>query len=143
MRNGSNYTKAMNKAEIMKFVEETVIQKNILPSFKAGDTITVHYKIKEGKMSKDLDYYLNLNWTYRFEWSDEDNAYIATIAELNGCMTDAQTIEEAARMIKEALKSYIENFLGLGKQIPEPANITGFLAASLKVTLIPDNFPNL
>lgn len=52
VRNGSNYTKAMNKAEIMKFVEETVIQKNILPSFKAGDTITVHYKIKEGNKER-------------------------------------------------------------------------------------------
>ena len=42
----------MNKAEIMKFVEETVIQKNELPSFKAGDTITVHYKIKEGNKER-------------------------------------------------------------------------------------------
>jgi large subunit ribosomal protein L19 len=52
VRNRSNYTKAMNKAEIMKFVEETVIQKNVLPSFKAGDTITVHYKIKEGNKER-------------------------------------------------------------------------------------------
>jgi len=52
VRNGSNYTKAMNKAEIMKYVEETVIQKNVLPSFKAGDTITVHYKIKEGNKER-------------------------------------------------------------------------------------------
>lgn len=42
----------MNKAEIMKFVEETCIQKNELPSFKAGDTITVHYKIKEGNKER-------------------------------------------------------------------------------------------
>lgn len=42
----------MNKAEILKFVEETVIQKNELPSFKAGDTITVHYKIKEGNKER-------------------------------------------------------------------------------------------
>ncbi|MEI7981656.1 MAG: 50S ribosomal protein L19 [Bacteroidota bacterium] len=42
----------MNKAEILKFVEETVIQKNELPSFKAGDTVTVHYKIKEGNKER-------------------------------------------------------------------------------------------
>ncbi|MCX6266399.1 MAG: 50S ribosomal protein L19, partial [Bacteroidetes bacterium] len=42
----------MNKAETMKFVEETIIQKNELPSFKAGDTITVHYKIKEGNKER-------------------------------------------------------------------------------------------
>ncbi|MCK9202860.1 MAG: 50S ribosomal protein L19 [Bacteroidales bacterium] len=42
----------MNKAETMKYVEETVIQKNELPSFKAGDTITVHYKIREGNKER-------------------------------------------------------------------------------------------
>jgi large subunit ribosomal protein L19 len=42
----------MNKAEIMKFVEETVIAKTALPSFKAGDTVTVHYKIKEGNKER-------------------------------------------------------------------------------------------
>jgi len=38
----------MNKSELIKLVEETLIGKNELPAFKAGDTITVHYKIKEG-----------------------------------------------------------------------------------------------
>jgi len=42
----------MNKAETMKFVEETVIRKNEIPSFKAGDTITVHYKIREGNKER-------------------------------------------------------------------------------------------
>ena len=38
----------MNKDEIIKYVEENLIEKKELPAFKAGDTITVHYKIKEG-----------------------------------------------------------------------------------------------
>jgi large subunit ribosomal protein L19 len=42
----------MNKAEIIKFVEETVIEKKEFPRFKAGDTITVHYKIKEGNKER-------------------------------------------------------------------------------------------
>jgi len=42
----------MNKAEIIKFVEETVIEKKEYPRFKAGDTITVHYKIKEGNKER-------------------------------------------------------------------------------------------
>ncbi len=42
----------MNKAETIKFIEETVIQKKELPAFKAGDTITVHYKIKEGNKER-------------------------------------------------------------------------------------------
>jgi large subunit ribosomal protein L19 len=46
----------MNKAEIIRFVEDTVIQKIALPSFKAGDTITVHYKIKEGNKERIQTY---------------------------------------------------------------------------------------
>jgi large subunit ribosomal protein L19 len=38
----------MNKSELMKVVEEKFSAKKELPDFKAGDTITVHYKIKEG-----------------------------------------------------------------------------------------------
>ena len=34
--------------DLVKFVEEQAIVKPTLPAFKAGDTISVHYKIKEG-----------------------------------------------------------------------------------------------
>ncbi|MGB4204616.1 MAG: 50S ribosomal protein L19 [Bacteroidales bacterium] len=37
----------MNTREIMNFVD-TIVSRNELPEFKAGDTITVHYKIREG-----------------------------------------------------------------------------------------------
>lgn len=42
----------MNKAEIMNFVEEKLVPPNELPDFKAGDTVTVHYKIKEGNKER-------------------------------------------------------------------------------------------
>lgn len=38
----------MSKNALMKFVEDNFMEMKELPSFKAGDTITVHYKIKEG-----------------------------------------------------------------------------------------------
>ena len=34
--------------DLVKFVEEQVIAKNEFPSFKSGDTVSVHYKIREG-----------------------------------------------------------------------------------------------
>lgn len=40
--------KSMSKNELITYVEEHFIQKKDHPAFKAGDTITVHYKIKEG-----------------------------------------------------------------------------------------------
>ena len=71
-----------------------------------------------GKSS--IDYYMKLNWTYRFEWSVEDQCYIATIAELKGCVADGETIEEATHQIKDALESYISACLEAGYNIPEP-----------------------
>jgi large subunit ribosomal protein L19 len=41
----------MGKTEIMQYVENLVEQKQF-PEFKAGDTITVHYKIKEGNKER-------------------------------------------------------------------------------------------
>jgi predicted RNase H-like HicB family nuclease len=69
---------------------------------------------------KDLKYYLSLPWTYSFKWSDEDKAYIAAVAELKGCMSDGETIEEATVMIKEALECHIGGMLKSGCEIPEP-----------------------
>jgi large subunit ribosomal protein L19 len=38
----------MGKPALIKYIEETLNPLQELPPFKAGDTITVHYKIKEG-----------------------------------------------------------------------------------------------
>lgn len=46
----------MNKTEIMNFIEDQLIQKKEFPQFKAGDTITVHYKIKEGNKERIQTY---------------------------------------------------------------------------------------
>ena len=69
---------------------------------------------------KNLEYYLNLPWSYRFEWSDEDKCYIASIGELKGCMSNGNDITEATAMIKDALKSYIICSLQYNDEIPEP-----------------------
>jgi large subunit ribosomal protein L19 len=46
----------MNSAETIKFVEETFIAPTKLPVFKAGDTITVHYKIREGNKERTQNF---------------------------------------------------------------------------------------
>ena len=38
--------------DLVKFVEEQSIEKRVLPSFKAGDTVSVHYKIREGNKER-------------------------------------------------------------------------------------------
>ena len=41
----------MSKPALMQFVD-TLTKSNELPAFKAGDTITVSYKIKEGNKER-------------------------------------------------------------------------------------------
>ena len=38
--------------DLIKYVQETYIEKKDFPSFKAGDTITVYYKIVEGEKTR-------------------------------------------------------------------------------------------
>ena len=45
----------MGKNELIKFVEDQVEIKK-LPAFKAGDTITVKYKIKEGNKERTQNF---------------------------------------------------------------------------------------
>ncbi len=77
-------------------------------------------------MKKDFNYYINLPWTFHFEWSDADKCYIASVLELPGCKTDGETIEEALNMIRDSLQEYIETFLELRKEIPEPVRLKEF-----------------
>ncbi|OFX20143.1 MAG: 50S ribosomal protein L19 [Bacteroidetes bacterium GWA2_31_9b] len=42
--------------DLMKLVEKELAVKKEVPEFKAGDTITVHYKIKEGSKERVQNY---------------------------------------------------------------------------------------
>ena len=39
--------------DLVKFAEEALIEKKEFPEFKAGDTVTVVYKIKEGNKERE------------------------------------------------------------------------------------------
>ncbi len=38
--------------DLVKYVQESFVEKKDLPSFSAGDTITVYYQIKEGEKTR-------------------------------------------------------------------------------------------
>ncbi len=42
--------------DLIKFVEETLVEKKTIPTFKAGDTVTVYYKIIEGTKERIQQY---------------------------------------------------------------------------------------
>jgi len=61
---------------------------------------------------------------YRYEmivyWSDQDEAYIAEVPELPGCMADGATYEEAIKNIQVIISEWIETAIAAGREIPTP-----------------------
>lgn len=61
---------------------------------------------------------------YRYEvivyWSDEDEAYIAEVPELPGCVADGVTYEETVRNIQVIIAEWIETAKASGREIPTP-----------------------
>jgi len=54
-------------------------------------------------------------------WSEIDNAYIAEVPELAGCMADGKTYFEALENAEIIIDEWIETALSLGREVPEPA----------------------
>ncbi len=73
---------------------------------------------------KNLNYYLNLNWTYTIEKENHkgQSYYIIRVNELPGVCTDAQTIEEGMKEIQDVIQAAIELYLKNGEEVPEPIN---------------------
>jgi predicted RNase H-like HicB family nuclease len=61
---------------------------------------------------------------YKYEvivyWSEEDEAYIAEVPELPGCMADGATYEETLKNIQVVVSEWIETATALGREIPIP-----------------------
>ena len=53
-------------------------------------------------------------------WSEEDQAFIAEIPELPGCMADGTTYQEALENVKIIAKEWIKTAREMGITIPEP-----------------------
>lgn len=68
---------------------------------------------------KDFEYYLALPYTIQIRRED-DKTWFAHVVELPGCMTEGDTVEEAAAMIRDAMAAWLEVALDEGQPIPEP-----------------------
>ncbi|MCA1791562.1 MAG: type II toxin-antitoxin system HicB family antitoxin [Thioalkalivibrio sp.] len=53
-------------------------------------------------------------------WSAEDNAYIAEVPELPGCMADGSSYQEAVANAEVVIQEWIETAMEIGRAIPEP-----------------------
>jgi predicted RNase H-like HicB family nuclease len=53
-------------------------------------------------------------------WSDEDNAYLAEVPELPGCMADGRTMAEALAAAERIAEEWVETARALGRDVPKP-----------------------
>ncbi len=53
-------------------------------------------------------------------WSKEDEAFIAEVPELAGCMADGETYQAALANAEVIIQEWIETSKELGRKIPEP-----------------------
>jgi len=53
-------------------------------------------------------------------WSEDDQAFIAEVPELPGCMADGATYQEALANAETVIHEWIEPAQELGRVVPEP-----------------------
>ena len=71
---------------------------------------------------RELTFYLNLRYPVTIH-TDPDGGYVAEIEELPGCMTQAETFDEAFRAIENARQLWIKTAYDEGQDIPLPRNM--------------------
>lgn len=61
---------------------------------------------------------------YKYEviiyWSDEDQAFLAEVPELPGCMADGSTYQNALQNVQIVINEWIETAKQNNRKIPKP-----------------------
>ncbi|MCH4004911.1 toxin-antitoxin system HicB family antitoxin [Lactobacillus crispatus] len=76
-------------------------------------------------MKKDLNYYMNLNYSTEFKKITEDDGevyYRVTIPKLPGLIAYGDTLEEAVSELDDAKTAWFSSCLRRNVKIPEPTN---------------------
>ncbi|MEI7855297.1 MAG: type II toxin-antitoxin system HicB family antitoxin [Planctomycetota bacterium] len=53
-------------------------------------------------------------------WSEEDQAFIAEVPELSGCMADGASYAEAVANAEKVIQEWIQTAQEMGRPIPTP-----------------------
>ena len=53
-------------------------------------------------------------------WSEGDEAFLAEVPELPGCMADGKTHAEALAAVEVVAREWVETARELGRAVPEP-----------------------
>ncbi len=60
-----------------------------------------------------------MNYEVIIYWSEEDQAFIAEVPELPGCMADGKTYEAALKNVRQISREWLQTAKELGREIPE------------------------
>jgi len=63
---------------------------------------------------------MNTKYEIIIFWSAEDNAFVAEVPELPGCMADGNSYQEAISNAEHIIQEWIDTATELGRSIPEP-----------------------
>ena len=61
-----------------------------------------------------------LKYEVIIHWSAEDEAFLAEVPELAGCMADGATPQEALANVQIVARQWVETARELGRSVPEP-----------------------
>jgi len=70
--------------------------------------------------NRSIDYYLPLPYRVEIFPEEDGHGYTATIPDLPGCMTSADTLDGLWQMLEEAKRAWIEVAIQEGQDVPEP-----------------------
>lgn len=63
---------------------------------------------------------MNSKYEIIINWSKDDEAFIAEVLELAGCMSDGKTHQEALTNVQRVIEEWIETAEDLGREIQVP-----------------------
>jgi predicted RNase H-like HicB family nuclease len=53
-------------------------------------------------------------------WSQDDEAFVAEVPELPGCMADGKTHKDALKNVETVISQWVETAKSMGRNIPQP-----------------------
>ena len=85
-------------------------------------------------MTKDMNYYMGLPYRVVLHPAEE-GGYVVEIAELPGCISQGETVDEAYRMIQDAKICWLETAIEDGIEIPEPIRIQDEYSGKINIRI--------
>ena len=77
-------------------------------------------------MNKSLEYYMTLPYRVAYVEDKDEGGFVFYCPELKGCITCADSVEQGARLLEDAKRSWLEACLESNTPIPEPSQLEDY-----------------